>query len=74
MEKSYGFRPDRYNQIIVFDCEDDFKRIVAANPDMTAIMGADDYTKSEYPGLFIAGVKNVQSSTRKEAMKQRGQI
>ena len=57
MGKSYGFRPDGYNQIIVFDCEDDFKKIVATNPSMTAIMGADDYTKSEYPGLFIAGVK-----------------
>ena len=27
MGKSYGFRPDGYNQIIVFDCEDDFKKI-----------------------------------------------
>lgn len=57
MGKSYGFRPDGYNQIIVFDSEDDFKKIVAANPNMTAIMGADDYTRSEYPGLFMAGVR-----------------
>lgn len=57
MAKSYGFRPDGYNQIIVFDDERDFQRIVAANPHMTAIMGADDYTKNEYPGVFIAGVK-----------------
>lgn len=59
MGKSYGFRPDGYNQIIVVDNERDFQRIIAANPHMTAIMGADDYTRSEYPGVFIAGVKEV---------------
>lgn len=54
--QSYGFNPAKYNQIVVFDNERDFQRIIAANPHMTAIMGADDYTKSEYPGVFIAGV------------------
>lgn len=57
MGKSYGFSPDGYNQIIVFDREDDFQKIIAANPAMTAIMGADDYTRCEYPGVFIAGIK-----------------
>lgn len=57
MGQSYGFRPDRYNQIIVFDNEEDFNEIVAANPHMTAIMGADDHTRKNYPGVFIAGVK-----------------
>ena len=56
MGKSYGFRPDGYNQIIVFDCEDDFKKIVAVNPHMTAIMGADELTKGMFPGVFIAGL------------------
>ncbi len=59
---SYGFRPDRYNQIIVFNSESDFNAILAANPHMTAIMGADDHTKSEYPGVFIAGIREEASS------------
>lgn len=62
MGKSYGFSPHKYNQIIVFDNEDDFKEIVAANPNMTAIMGADDHTRSEYPGVFIAGILEEASS------------
>lgn len=54
--QSYGFCPRGFNQIIVFSDEHDFKEIVAANPHMTAIMGADDHTRLEYPGVFIAGV------------------
>lgn len=56
MGQSYGFRPDRYNQIIVFSCEQEFKDVVAANPHMTAIMGADDHTRETYPGVYIAGI------------------
>lgn len=62
MGKSFGFRPDGYNQIIVFSSESDFKTTVAANPHMTAIMGADDHTKSGYPGVFIAGIRGEASS------------
>lgn len=57
MAKSYGFRSDGYNQVIVFDDEADFKRIMAANPDMVAIVGADCHTKRDFPGVYIAGVK-----------------
>lgn len=57
MSKSYGFRPGEYDQIIVFDSEQDFTAIVVANPGMTAIMGADDHTKKEFPGVYIAGLK-----------------
>lgn len=56
MGKSYGFSAVRFNQIIIFDDERDFKAVVAANPYMTAIMGGDDYTRENYPGLYIAGV------------------
>lgn len=57
MGQAYGFSPNGYNQIIVFDNEEDFNEIVAASPNMTAIMGADDHTRKSYPGVFIAGVK-----------------
>lgn len=57
--QSYGFCPRRFNQIIVFSDERDFKEIVAANPHMTAIIGADDHTRLEYPGVFIAGVADI---------------
>ena len=53
---SYGFRPNGYDQIIVFKDEELFKEIVAANPRMTAIMGADELTKGMFPGVFIAGL------------------
>ena len=54
---SYGFSPVGFNQIIVFSDEQAFKEIVSANQNMTAIMGADDHTRKNYPGVFIAGVK-----------------
>lgn len=56
MLDSYGFRPNGYDQIIVFKDEELFNEIVAANPRMSAIMGADDHTKKEFPGVFIAGL------------------
>lgn len=46
-----------FSQVIVFTSEGDFKEIIAANQHMTAIMGADDYTKRNFPGVFIAGIK-----------------
>lgn len=57
MGQSFGFSPAGYSQIILFTEESDFREIVAANPNMTAIMGADDHTKNEFPGLFVAGIK-----------------
>ena len=56
---SCGFSPVGFNQIIVFSDEQAFKEIVAANPHMTAIIGADDHTRKNYPGVFISGVKAV---------------
>lgn len=57
MGQSIGFLTYGYNQIVVFLDEKDFKEIVAVNPNMTAIIGADDYTKKVFPGLFVAGIK-----------------
>lgn len=57
MLDSFGFSPHDYNQIIVFSSEDAMKAVVAANPNMTAIIGADDHTKMNFPGVFLAGVK-----------------
>ena len=38
--------------------ENQYRRfIVAANPHMTAIIGADDHTREDYPGVFIAGIR-----------------
>ena len=45
MGRSYGFRPDGFNQIIIFNNERDL-----------TIIGADDHTKREFPGVYIAGV------------------
>ncbi|MGN0663934.1 MAG: hypothetical protein ACI4L5_02555 [Negativibacillus sp.] len=56
--EAYGFSGWPYDQIIVFNDEEYFKQIVAANPHMVALMGADDYTKENFPGVFIAGLKS----------------
>ena len=55
---SLGFVGNLYNQIIVFNNEEEFQRIVAANPNMVALSGADSYTKRHFPGVFIAGLKS----------------
>ena len=56
MSNSFGFAGRKYNQIIVFDSEDNFKKTIAANLNMTAIMGADDYTRNLFPDVFMAGI------------------
>lgn len=56
MGESYGVFAAPFAEIIVFSNERDFKEIVSANPQMTAIIGADGYTKEHFPGVYIAGV------------------
>lgn len=51
MGKSIGFSPAGFNQIVVFTDGGEFKNIVAANPDMTAIIEDHDHN------IYIAGVK-----------------
>lgn len=60
MAFSYGISAIPYSEIIIFDDEADFKKIVSANPQMTAIIGADGYTQKCFPGVFVAGVKKSQ--------------
>lgn len=57
--QSYGFHPEGYNQIIVFDNEQSFKDVIANDPHMIAIVGADDLTKGMLPGVFIAGLLDI---------------
>lgn len=52
-----GFATHGYGQIVVFANEGEFNEIVAANPNMTAIVGSDEHTKELFPGVFVAGVK-----------------
>lgn len=66
---AYGFCPDGYQQIIVFDFNnpDDFRAVLAANPHMTALVGGDDYTALEFPGVYIAGIRAIQSQDKPAA-------
>lgn len=57
MVDSYGFRGDAYNQVIVFRDEDFFNLVLAANPNMEAIIGKDEEVKKLFPGVYIAGIK-----------------
>lgn len=62
----YGFRSDGYNQIIVFNDEESFKDTIANDPYMKAIVGADDFTRSILPGVFIAGLLDIPREDAQE--------
>lgn len=68
MGQSFGFSVAERTQIVVFSDEQDFCKIVAANPNMTAIMGADDRTKKNFPGVYIATIETTQH-TGKSAVR-----
>lgn len=61
---SFGFSPAGYNQIILFTDEGMFQTVMAANPYMKAIIGGDDHTKTMFPGVFLAGLKEETSLQR----------
>ena len=54
---SYGFAGAAYNQVIVIRDEKAFFEILAANPHMEGIVGADEETRENFPGVYIAGIK-----------------
>lgn len=53
---SHSFPVDDFDRIVLFQDEETLRAIVANNANMRIIAGADDDTKSKYPGAFIAGV------------------
>lgn len=53
---AYGFSAKRYNQIIVFSDSQDFEESVSANSNLEAIIGDDENTLNEFPGVYIAGI------------------
>lgn len=55
---SYGFAGAAYNQIVVIRDEKSFFEILAANPHMEGIVGADEETRENFPGVYIAGIKS----------------
>lgn len=74
---SIGFSTHGYNQIVVFSNEEALEKVVAANPNMTALMGTDDYTKQKYPGVFLAGItassqRDISEGDRMATQKQSG--
>lgn len=68
---AYGFAGAAFNQIIVFCSGEAMNAAIAANPHMTAIMGADDYTRSAFPGVYIAGI--MCEASRREDILAGGQ-
>lgn len=68
---AYGFAGTAFNQIIVFRSGKAMNAAIAANPHMTAIMGADGHTRSTFPGVYIAGVRN--EATPREDILEDGQ-
>lgn len=68
---AYGFAGTAFNQIIVFRSGEAMNAAIAANPHMTAIMGADGHTRMLFPGVYIAGVRN--EATLREGILGDGQ-
>lgn len=68
MGQSFGFSVTERTQIVVFSDEQDFCKILATNPNMTAIIGADNRTKKNFPGVFIATIETTQH-TGKSAVR-----
>lgn len=54
---SYGFSTAEFNQIIIFNNENELKKCMAVNPNMVLIIGGNDHTKAIFPGVFIVGLK-----------------
>lgn len=68
---AYGFAGTAFNQIIVFRSGEAMNAAIAANPHMTAIIGADGHTRMLFPGVYIAGVRN--EASRREDILAGGQ-
>lgn len=58
MVDSYGFAGLAYNQIIVFKDAKTFLQTLEANPHMEGIIGADEESRRNFPGVYIAGIKS----------------
>lgn len=56
---SLGFWGAAYNQVIIFREEEDFNTALSANgPRMEAIIGRDERTRRNFPGVYVAGIKS----------------
>lgn len=53
---SFGFCPDGYNQIVIFTDGNEFREVLAENPNMVAIAGNDPFTIENFPGVYVSGV------------------
>lgn len=51
MPRTFGFSPVGYNQIVIFLNEEEFRKIVSANPRMTAIIQDSGHK------IYVAGIK-----------------
>lgn len=57
MSGSFGFSGSAYNQVIVFQEEEHFITALETNPLMEPIIGATPDDRTNYPGVFIAGIR-----------------
>lgn len=64
---SFGFCPDGYNQIVIFTDDNEFREVLAENPNMVAITGNDPFTIENFPGVYVAGVMENSQPDRPEA-------
>lgn len=58
MNKSFGFSGSDYNQVIVFQSEEMLRTVLEANPYMEPIIGTGQGMETDFPGVYIAGIKS----------------
>jgi hypothetical protein len=58
MVKSFGFTGRVYNQIIVFKSAEMLKVALEANPHMEPIIGAGQSIDCDFPGVYMAGIRD----------------
>lgn len=54
--ESKGIQTKNYAMVIAFNSAIDFQIALDANPNMRAIMGANDYDREHFPGVYLVGL------------------
>ena len=57
MLKSFGFSGLAYNQVIVFQSAEMLQKVLESNPNMEPIIGTGQGMETDFPGVYIAGIR-----------------
>lgn len=69
MVKSFGFTGRVYNQIIVFQNAEMLQAALKANPHMEPIIGAGQSLDCDFPGVYMAGIRDSSRTDKTVAVQ-----